>query len=393
MSKQENQGFGGEEYLNDKENNLQGSRMFDSIKRTFHADFVTGLPCGELREFILASNDDNEVIHVPATNERESVGIAAGAWLGGKQPILYMQNSGLFESSNDLGSLLVASRIPAVLVVSWRGAPGETATQHLATGGATKSMLTDFGIEHTDIASQSSIDLLKSHQEQTDLPVCVLQKRETYNNLMADITSVKPIRTIRGIIREEDCEFCSREEILSVIARTIPESSAIVSSTGLISRSLYHYYDSPNQFYNAGAFGLTSSIALGFSLAQPERSVVAVEGDGSVLTNLGNLNLIGHYQPEKFLHVVLDNEAYASCSGEPTIGSYLIPQLASVFGYNQVFSVSTPDAVRAIIEDFQFSGSGAIMLHVKINDRGERNFKRPLEMSLIARRFKNHFQY
>lgn len=371
---------------------LSGAELFNTLKRIFKVGHVTGLPCGELREFIRASEKDKEMIHTPATNEREAVGIAAGAWLGGKQPLLYMQNSGFFEASNDVGSLIIASKIPAIFVVSWRGAPGETATQHLVTGSATKPLLSAFAIEYTDMASNENLELLKVQQEKTSLPVCILQKREKFNNPESRSVSAEKARSRVEVIREEDIPLHSREEVLSVIAQTTEQSSAVISSTGLISRSLFHYYDSPNQFYNAGALGLTSSIGLGISSAQPERKVVVIEGDGSVLTNLGNLNLIGYYQPKHFLHIVLDNQSYVSCSGESTIGSGNIPELASVLGYNKVFSVSSLETVANIIKESQCLNSGPVMLHVKINNEGSRRFRRPLEMSFIARRFRNYFQ-
>lgn len=378
--------------VNQETRELTGVELFGAVKQIFKADFVTGLPCGELREFIRASDEDRETPHIPATNERESVGVAAGAWLGGKQPVLYMQNSGLFEASNDIGSLIIPSKIPAIFVVSWRGAPGETATQHLVTGDSTKPLLSAFSMEYTDVASKKSLGLLRRYQELIGLPVCILQRRRKFNNSEEDLSTREKERLKAEVVRENGSQLYNREEILSVIKQTTPLTSAIISSTGLISRSMFHHHDSPNQFYNAGAFGLTSSIGLGLSLVQPERRVVVIEGDGSTLTNLGNLNLIGYYQPGRFLHIVLDNESYVSCSGEATIGSSQIPKLASVLGYSRVFSVSSPDAVANIINGLQDFRSGPIMLHVRINSEGSREFRRPLEMSLITQRFRNHFQ-
>lgn len=377
--------------LNPEQQELTGIDLFDAVKKTFKADFVTGLPCGELREFIRRSGEDREVLHFPATNERESVGIAAGAWLGGKKPVLYMQNSGLFEASNDIGSIIIASRIPATFVVSWRGAPGETATQHIITGGATEALLTSFGIKYTDSASAKNLELLMDYQAKTGLPVCILQKRGEFNT--PGNNNPQPIkeRPIPKVFKEETALLYSREEILDVISKTTNSSTAIISSTGLISRSMFHYYDSPNQFYNAGGFGLTSSIGLGIALAQPDRPVIVVEGDGSVLTDLGNLNIIGHYQPKNFLHIVLDNQTYASCSGESTIGSDKIPELASMLGYGMVFSVSSPKLVGDAIKNFQLT-TGPTMLHVRINKEGLRNFDRPLEMATVSQRFRSHFR-
>lgn len=71
-----------EEYRQKPKNNeadLSGEALLHELKYRFDTDFITGLPCGELREFITASTQDKEMLYLPATNERESVGIAAGA--------------------------------------------------------------------------------------------------------------------------------------------------------------------------------------------------------------------------------------------------------------------------------------------------------------------------
>lgn len=374
------------------EEDLSGETLLQELKDRFHADFVTGLPCGELREFIAASAQDKEILHLPTTNERESVGIAAGAWLAGKTPILYMQNSGLFECSNDLGSLLVASEIPVIFVVSWRGALGETATQHLATGHATIPLLESFGLPYSLTATQEDVTQLREQQTASNLPVFFLKTREKFNKPQAIVLQPTSARKRTEVCRDESCQLSSREEVLQLIATLSPSNRALFSSTGLISRSLFHHFDSPNQFYNAGAFGLTSSIALGFSSVRRDVPVTIVEGDGSVLTNLGNLNLIGHQQPQNFLHVVLDNGAYVSCSGEETVGSELIPDMAALLGYASVFSISSLDNLEAIMREVNNRKmAGPIMVHVKINQAGERRFRRPLGMAEISKRFKDHF--
>lgn len=372
---------------------LTGRELYRALKNIFNTNYVTGLPCGELREFIhAASHEDPESIHLQASNERESVGIAAGAWLGGKKPILYMQNSGLFEASNDLGSLLIASEIPAVFVVSWRGSPGENATQHFATGAATKPLLDAFKVPYIDLPSRDKLTELQEWQSQNGLPVCILQIREHFNKLESAGKHERLPRKRANIVREYTGSLSNREEVLALIASMTPQSRALISSTGLISRSLFHHYDSPNQFYNAGAFGLTSSIGLGFASARPDVPVTIVEGDGSVLTNLGNLNLIGYNYPSNFLHIVLDNASYVSCSGEQTCGSELIPEFASISGYQKVFSITSPETLHAITNDVNSRKiKGPVLIHILINQEGERRFNRPLGMSKITRRFKSHF--
>jgi sulfopyruvate decarboxylase alpha subunit len=86
-----------------------------------------------------------------ATREEEAVGIAAGLYLGGAKPALLMQSSGLGNTLNALGSLLLAFQIPVVLVVSMRGDPGEWNAAQVPMGRAVVPVLEALGIQHLSI--------------------------------------------------------------------------------------------------------------------------------------------------------------------------------------------------------------------------------------------------
>jgi len=73
--------------------------------------------------------------------EDSAIGIAAGAHLGGRQPVVFMQNSGLGVCVNALVSLNQIYDIPALLVVSWRGQDGRDAPEHLVMGAVMEDFL------------------------------------------------------------------------------------------------------------------------------------------------------------------------------------------------------------------------------------------------------------
>jgi sulfopyruvate decarboxylase alpha subunit len=85
---------------------------------------------------------------VTATREEEALGILSGAWLGGQRGALLMQNSGLGNSVNTLGSLNVASQIPVVLAISHRGDLGEFNPAQVPVGQAAQRILDSLGIRH-----------------------------------------------------------------------------------------------------------------------------------------------------------------------------------------------------------------------------------------------------
>jgi len=143
-------------------------------------NFATGVPCGVQKYVIESLSSRPEVTHVPATRESEAIGIAAGAYLAGKEPLVYMQNSGLLECINDISSLLLSYQIPVLLSVSWRGAPGEDAPQHFLNGVATPLILNDLGIFHFIIKSNEQESIIKkAYQEMksTKKPVAILIRR------------------------------------------------------------------------------------------------------------------------------------------------------------------------------------------------------------------------
>lgn len=94
----------------------------------------------------------------------------------------------------------------------------------------------------------------------------------------------------------------------------------VVCNIGHPSQELYQIKDRPQNFYMLGSMGLASSIGLGIALSQPKR-VVVIEGEGSVLMNLGGLTTLGINQPENLCLFIIDNEAYGSTGFQPTFTS------------------------------------------------------------------------
>lgn len=148
--------------------------------RDLGVNFATGVPCGVLRNIIANLINDQRVFHVPVNRESEAVGFAAGAYLAGKTPLVYMQNSGLFASSNDIASLLIPYKIPVFFVVTYRGCEGEDAIQHLVTGGATENLLNSFNLPYEVYENQDLNVLIRQmflKMSSTSLPIVLLLKR------------------------------------------------------------------------------------------------------------------------------------------------------------------------------------------------------------------------
>jgi sulfopyruvate decarboxylase subunit beta len=99
------------------------------------------------------------------------------------------------------------------------------------------------------------------------------------------------------------------------------ERSVVVTIMGAVAAELQSIGHRPNFFYLLHAMGLASSVGLGIALARPDLPVVVLDGDGSLLMNLGGLTTLARYRPSNLVHVVFDNESLLSVGGFPTATS------------------------------------------------------------------------
>ena len=95
----------------------------------------------------------------------------------------------------------------------------------------------------------------------------------------------------------------------------------VVTIMGAVAAELQSIGHRPNFFYLQHAMGLASSMGLGIALTRPDRQVIVLDGDGSVLMNLGGLTTLARYRPRNLVHVVFDNESLLSVGGFPTATS------------------------------------------------------------------------
>lgn len=154
-----------------------------------------------------------------------------------------------------------------------------------------------------------------------------------------------------------------RIEALEIIARRAG-SALVVCNLGYPARELYAVGDRPENFYMLGSMGLASSIGLGLALARAERKVIAVDGDGSVLMNLGTLSTIACRGPENLLLVVLDNGVYGSTGSQPTpiCSRTDLGRMATAAGVEDVRTVADAMGLKTALEEM---GRGVLVVKVE----------------------------
>jgi sulfopyruvate decarboxylase subunit alpha len=122
-------------------------------------DFAVDVPCAVVAG-IVESLADSDVPTVDVTREEEGVGVCAGAALTGRTPALLLQNSGLGNCGNALASLTTYFGLPLVLVVGWRGGPGERVDAQRPMGRATPGLLRALGVPFVRIEGTADTSLV-----------------------------------------------------------------------------------------------------------------------------------------------------------------------------------------------------------------------------------------
>ena len=124
---------------------------------------------------------------------------------------------------------------------------------------------------------------------------------------------------------------------------------AIVVNTMTPSRYWKDISDNPDyDLPIAGGMGKASSMALGLALSRPDKKIWCMDGDGSLLMNLGTLVTIAGQAPANLVHFVFDDEAYQTTGGQPVPGAgiYDFKTLAQGAGYPTRPSVRRPRTLQ-----------------------------------------------
>lgn len=141
----------------------------------------------------------------------------------------------------------------------------------------------------------------------------------------------------------------NRRAFVSQLLKAVPDA-LVVTGLGSPSYDVFAAGDRDQNFYLWGAMGGSTSLALGLALAQPERSVVAITGDGEQLMGIGSLGTVGVKKPANLTLVVLDNGHFGETGmqrSHSSLGTSLVA-VAKGFGIADAFEVDDLDAVGAI---------------------------------------------
>ena len=147
------------------------------------------------------------------------------------------------------------------------------------------------------------------------------------------------------------------------------EDKVVVTIMGASAQELYDLGHRENFFYLQHAMGLASSIGIGLAMHRPEEKVVVLDGDGSVLMNLGTFTTMARYAPKNLVHIVFDNGSLLSTGGfdsHTTSGVTDLAGIARAAGIEHVADTNDPMAFgEAVMEAFEREGTSVIVARVK----------------------------
>jgi phosphonopyruvate decarboxylase len=346
-----------------------------------------GVPCSFFTPLVNYMTVDPGLDYVSATSEGEAVAIAAGMTTAGKPAFALMQNSGLGNAVNPITSMLYIYQMPVVLLVSHRGEPGKPdEPQHALMGQITEQLSALCGLR-THVLDPERFDGSLAAAQRDGVPVAFICRKDTLKGgpkappITLELRSAGRTPSNSGSFRpqlmREQALALLTEQLNAGLAERSAQAPAVVCTTGKLSRELYELDDrdasKANRFYMVGSMGCAAGFGLGVARAQPERSVVVLDGDGALLMKLGSLATTGALRPANYHHVVFDNGAHDSTGGQPTPSPAVDFALAALAcGYQLAETASEPSHIsEAFARHLRTPGPTLLRVAIGIGSRSD----------------------
>ncbi|MFO0552626.1 MAG: phosphonopyruvate decarboxylase [Polyangiaceae bacterium] len=356
-----------------------GPKDFYDLLAGSRVTLFAGVPDSLLKDFCAYVTDTAPAErHVITANEGAAIALAMGHHLAtGELGLVYMQNSGLGNTVNPLTSLAdpAVYGIPMLLLVGWRGKPGEhDEPQHVQMGAVTLATLEAIGVEHAILpdtldGARAALELAVERARSGRRPYALVVPKGTF-----DVYKLK---------KKDNAPYeVSREAAIERVVAAIPRGAAVVATTGMPSRELYEIRERRGEphasdFLTVGGMGHASMIALGVAMADRARTVFCLDGDGAVLMHMGSLSTIASLRPQRYKHIVLNNGAHDSVGGQPTVAFDVdLCAIARASGYPVALRATTLAELDERLAELA-AADGPALLEVRVKKGSRPDLGRP----------------
>ena len=230
-----------------------------------------------------------------------------------------MQTSGFATLANVLASLAVPYQIPLIMFVSERGTLGEFNYGQSMVCRTMRPVLDSLAMEHHTVTRLDEFEFIVDRSIKqaitTQAPVALI--------LSPLLTGGKVFESERSHEQAtnspaRNTKVMNRFDLTSRLVAKLKHEEAVIGGIGNTNFDLWAAGHRPQNFYMLGSMGLAFPIALGVALAQPKRRVFALEGDGSLLMQMGCLSTIATLAPKNLTMIVMDNGVYQITGAQPT---------------------------------------------------------------------------
>ena len=256
------------------------------------------------------------------------------------------------------------------MLIALRGHWGEPYPWHTRGGIVTEGVLRALGIPFDTRAIRRTVGR---------------QIREAYTFSQSALSPVALLLT-RDLMEDAGMK---RAECIAMLYPEL-DDKLVVTIMGACAQELYDLGHKENFFYLQHAMGLASSIGLGLAMHLPEERIVVLDGDGSVLMNLGTLATMARYRPKNLVHIIFDNGSLLSTGGfdsHTTSGITDLAAIAKGAGLERVSAVdSVMDFGEAVID--AFNGDDLSVIVAKVAAVGPNHYGMDLHLPENAFRFK-----
>lgn len=166
----------------------------------------------------------------------------------------------------------------------------------------------------------------------------------------------------------------------------------VISNIGDPSKELYHIRDRPENFYMLGSLGQASSISLGLALSQREK-VICLDGDGSLLSNLGSFATIANQNPSNLVLIALDNGSYGTTGYQKsyTAGKTNLKSVAKACGFKKCYMAENEIQLARIIGK-SLKSDDLCFIQVRVDTNNEKVSNIPLDPVSIKKRIMGSIQ-
>jgi len=325
------------------------------LMKACEIDTVLTLPCDRMKKLLpLVPQNFREV---RLMREEGGVGIAAGLYMAGKRPALVIQSTGIGNSLNVLASLSQTYRLPLPILASWRGVYRENIPAQVPWGKSLPGVLDAAGIPY--MVADKPEDLPEVRRAigaafERNTPYVILFCPKIWERSTAQETA--PV--VRQAGRRFDVDWheavpAATTTRFDMIKGIVPymKGKIVVSNIGVPSKELYAALDQPTNFYMLGSWGLATPIGLGLALGRPEREVIVLDGDGSLLFEPNGLGMAAQERPPNLTIVAFDNSAHGSTGNQPTYSSGMdLGLLARAYGIQDTAKAATPEQLLHVLE-------------------------------------------